>query len=73
MILSWGRTTPIYHLIAYLPLFNLFRVPARWLYPMTMALAILAGFGFDQLLRDATAQPRLRALDPPSAHRWPAS
>ena len=50
IILSWGRLVPIYHLIARLPLYSLFRVPARWLYPMTMALAMLTGFGFDYLV-----------------------
>jgi len=61
--LSWGRLLPIYHLIAYAPLYNLFRVPARWLYPMTMALAMLAGFGFDHLLDDSLGQSaRVRRL-----------
>jgi len=49
-VLSWGRLVPIYHLIARIPFYNLFRVPARWLYPMTMSLALLAGFGLDYLL-----------------------
>ncbi len=50
VVLAWGRAVPLYHLIAHIPLYNLFRVPARWLYPMTLALAMLAGFGFDYLL-----------------------
>ena len=50
IVLAWGRAIPLYHVIAHIPLYNLFRVPARWLYPMTLALAMLAGFGFDYLL-----------------------
>ena len=53
VVLSWGRLTPVYDLVARMPLYNLFRVPARWLYPMTMSLAVLAGFGFDYLLANA--------------------
>ncbi len=65
VVLSWGRLVPIYHLIARMPLYNLFRVPARWLYPMTMALAVLAGSGFDHLLAargSAGVQRLARAL-----------
>jgi len=61
MVMAWGRSVPIYHLIADLPLFNLFRVPARWLYPMTLGLAVLAGFGFDHLLASQHS-PRLRRM-----------
>lgn len=60
VVLSWGRLTPVYEVVARMPLYNLFRVPARWLYPMTMSLAILAGFGFDHLLVSADGRDARR-------------
>ena len=64
IVLAWGRANPLYHIIAHIPLYNLFRVPARWLYPMTLALAMLAGFGFDYLLgaRQSSGMRRLGRL-----------
>ncbi len=48
--LALGDFTPLYHaVIQYLPGFDLFRIPARWLMVVNLALAVLAGFGFDSL------------------------
>lgn len=49
LLLAFGGNTPLYPALRALPLFNLFRVPARFLLPFAFALAILAGFGFDAL------------------------
>lgn len=49
LVLTFGGNTPIYPALRGLPLFNLFRVPARFLYPFAFALVILAGMGFDAL------------------------
>ncbi|MFN8453062.1 MAG: YfhO family protein [Anaerolineae bacterium] len=50
--LALGDFTPLYrYVIQYLPGFDLFRIPARWLMVANLALAVLAGFGFDSLLR----------------------
>jgi hypothetical protein len=50
-LLALGRFTPLYeYLIQYLPGFDLFRIPARWLMVVNLALAVLAGFGYDQVL-----------------------
>lgn len=49
LFLAFGGNTPLYPALRVLPLFNLFRVPARFLFPFAFALAMLAGFGFDAL------------------------
>lgn len=49
LTLALGGYIPFYGLLRYLPLFNLFRVPARFLFPFALALAMLAGIGFDAL------------------------
>lgn len=50
IILALGRfaLTPI--LLQFVPGFNLFRAPVRWLFPATLAAALLAGGGFDLTL-----------------------
>ncbi len=57
-LLAFGDATPIYPLLRKLPVFDLFREPGRYLLPGVLALALLAGFGLDELTR---------ATD---AHRW---
>ncbi len=47
MMLAFGDHTPLFPLLARLPLWNLFRVPARFLLPFTLCVALLAGSGFD--------------------------
>jgi len=49
ILLALGNATPIYRLLAYVPVYNYFRIPARWLYTLTLSLGILAGFGLDYL------------------------
>ncbi|MCB9422555.1 MAG: YfhO family protein [Ardenticatenaceae bacterium] len=46
-ILALGRFTPLYWLLARLPGFDLFRVPARWLVWYALGMALLAGLGWD--------------------------
>ncbi len=50
VVLALGNETPLYHLLAHVPVFNYFRIPARWLFVLTFCLAILAGYGLDYLL-----------------------
>lgn len=45
--------SPLYYLIYRLPGFNQVRTPFRWIYPYSLAVALLAGMGLDSL-RDAT-------------------
>jgi len=51
LLLALGRYTPLYHLLVYVPGFNFFRVPARWLFTITFSLSVLAGYGFDVLAK----------------------
>ena len=49
VVFALGRYTPVYLLLAELPGFNLFRVPARWLALFTLGGALLAGLGVQAL------------------------
>lgn len=49
LMLAFGANTPLYPALRVLPFFNLFRVPARFLFPFAFALSLLAGFGLDTL------------------------
>jgi hypothetical protein len=49
LLLALGRYTPVHHLLARVPGFDFFRVPARWLFIASFALSVLAGYGFDAL------------------------
>jgi heme exporter protein D len=51
LLLALGRYTPLYHLLVYIPGFNFFRVPARWLFTVTFSFSTLAGYGFDVLVK----------------------
>lgn len=55
--LALGRYNPVYLLLAELPGFNLFRVPARFLALFSLALALLAGMG-TQALSQPLRRPR---------------
>ena len=46
LALSLGVFNPLYWLLARLPGFNLFRVPARWLVLYALGVALLAGLGW---------------------------
>jgi hypothetical protein len=51
VLLALGSYTPLYRwFVQYLPVLPLFRIPARWLMAVNLALAILAGYGFQSLL-----------------------
>ena len=50
-----GSANPFYGVIDYIPIYNRFRVPARFMYPFLFASAFLAAEGFEEL------RQRLRA------------
>lgn len=50
LLLAFGVFNPGYWLLARLPGFNLFRVPARWLVVYALGVALLAGAGFQAAL-----------------------
>ncbi|MGH2390636.1 MAG: hypothetical protein ACRDIE_20745, partial [Chloroflexota bacterium] len=66
VMFAFGRYTPIYGIAFHLPLLNLVRVPARWLLPATLSVAVLAAPGFDWL-----GEQRTGALALWHALRWP--
>lgn len=49
LVLAFGGNTPLYPALRALPLFNLFRVPARFLFVFAFALVMLSGIGLDAL------------------------
>lgn len=63
IVLALGDHTPLYrYVIQYLPGFDLFRIPARWLMVVTLALAVLAGFGLDTLREKGLSRRTLALL-----------
>jgi hypothetical protein len=53
VLLSLGRYNPLYLVLLRLPVFNLFRVPGRYLYLFSFSAAVLAGMSLDTLLTRA--------------------
>jgi hypothetical protein len=53
LFLALGVFNPANWLLAQLPGFNLFRVPARWLVLVSLGLSLLAGVGFDRTQMNA--------------------
>jgi hypothetical protein len=49
-VLMLGGDTPIYHLLYYVPVLNLFRAPARHAYELAFGIAILSAYGWDKAL-----------------------
>lgn len=59
LALAFGRFNPLYLILAELPGFNLFRVPARWLSLFSLSMAILAGLGTQALIDEKRPSMRL--------------
>ncbi|MGQ9708687.1 MAG: hypothetical protein ACUVUR_07445, partial [bacterium] len=60
LLLALGRFTPLYRLaFELLPGFNRFRIPARFVGLLTVAIAFLAGLGMDVLVKSKTTKTRL--------------
>jgi hypothetical protein len=53
LLLSFGRYNPLYMILLRLPVFNLFRVPGRYLYLFHFSAAVMAGMSLDTLLTRA--------------------
>ncbi len=55
LLLSLGRHTPIWGLtVEWIPGFGLFRYPEKWLLPATLAIALGAGLGLQQISEQPT-------------------
>ncbi len=62
-LLAAGQYTPLYQtVIQYLPGFDLFRIPSRWLMGVNLALAVLAGLGMDAVLQRSVSRRALAIL-----------
>ena len=57
LALAFGLYNPLYWLLATLPGFNLFRVPARWLALFALGTALLAGLGVEALIKRSPLTP----------------
>ncbi len=51
LVLALGRYTPLYSLVAQLPVINQIRAPVKWLHLTGFALAVLAGMGAEGLVK----------------------
>ncbi|MGB8644665.1 MAG: YfhO family protein [Anaerolineae bacterium] len=60
-LFALGGYTPVYRALRYLPVLNLFRVPARFLFPLALAVALLAGMGFDRVRDRLPTDTRARS------------
>jgi len=49
-LLALGRWNPAYHWLMYVPIFNMFRAPARYLLWLDLAISVLAAVSADSLL-----------------------
>lgn len=62
-LLALGPATPLFQLaFDLIPGMHLFRIPVRWLYPFSLALAALAGMGADVVLGWVQSLPRAPRL-----------
>jgi len=64
LFLALGRYNPLYRIMYYIPVYNMFRAPARHCMEFSFAIAVLAGFGLRHVLaaRDARTHRMLRGL-----------
>ena len=49
LLLVLGPYVPGFHWLCLLPGFSFFRAPARWTLPLSLALSLLSGIGFDRV------------------------
>lgn len=59
LTLALGGSTPLYDWLYYVPLFNRFRAPARFLFLVLFAGAFLAATGFDELQNRLQDKPQI--------------
>jgi len=63
-LLTMGRWNPAYRLLARVPVFNLFRAPARYLLWADLAMAVLAALATESLLERVRARVGVRRVWP---------
>lgn len=57
LLLALGKNTPIYRIMYRVPVYNLFRVPARHLLELHFAVAVLSGIGLAAITRHPRQRP----------------
>jgi hypothetical protein len=62
LLLSLGSYVPFYSVLQHVPGFQLFRIPARWIALISLAVAVLAGFGLDELSKQDRSRATTRTL-----------
>ena len=62
LFLVFGKHNPLYRITWYIPIYNMFRAPARNWYEFDFAIAILAGFGLRQVMEGGRLQRRIVML-----------
>ena len=62
LFLAFGHWNPFYRLLLRMPVFNLFRVPARFLYLFTFASATLCGLATEELGRRLSRRREMNRL-----------
>ncbi len=63
MVLALGQFTPLARVLFHVPILQSFRVPARWVLGLDLAVVVLAAAALDALIRgDADSQPARRWL-----------
>jgi hypothetical protein len=63
ILLAFGIFNPIYQILVRMPVFNLFRVPARWLVLYVFGVSLLAGAGWDKLTSKRDQASVIRPLN----------
>jgi O-antigen/teichoic acid export membrane protein len=56
--------TPLYAFVYALPLFNQSHSPFRWVFPLTLSVAVLAGFGIDAVRKSRDQETRGKRQSP---------
>ncbi len=62
LLFAMGKYSPVFYIFSKLPLFNLFRVPARMLIFFNFSMIILAAFGIDFLYNEKWKLTKSRVL-----------
>jgi len=58
LFLAFGKYTFLYRAISWIPVYNLLRIPARHLFELDFAVAILTALAWDRLWKKATVEKR---------------
>jgi hypothetical protein len=63
LLLGWGRNAPFYRLVYELPYFSTIRNPFKFLFPFSLALVVLFGYGLEALCRTYLDKAVAKGMD----------